>query len=329
MPMIHRAVATIAFVSCAAAALAAPRPLAAQDYPTKPVRVLFGYPPGGPTELIGRIVTDHLSKALGQPFVLEPKVGGAGIAAGQVAAAAPPDGYTLNLAGQALMAVNYALYRNMTYEPATAFDMITMLTRFPIVLEVSNKTPVKTYQEFVAWVKTPGHTSNYGSFGIGGLSHLAAELLKQRLGFDAQHIPYRGQAAIMQGLIQNEIQWSIDPASTAVTMQAGNNARLLAVTSAERWPAFPQVPTLTELGMQDAVWYGWFSLVAPKGTPRPIIDKLSAEVNRGLRLPEYVERLKATGLEPWPTSPEEAVAFAAKDRALWSKVVRDNNIKAE
>lgn len=322
--MPFRVLAAASLVACTLAA-----PLAAQEYPTKPVRVMFGYPPGGPTELIGRAVTDHLSKALGQPFVLEPKIGGAGIAAGQVAAAAPPDGYTLNVAGQALMAVNHALYQNMTYEPEKAFVMITMLTRFPLVLEVSNKTPVTTYQEFVSWVKTPGHQSNYGSFGIGGSSHLAAELFKQRLGFQAQHIPYRGQSAIMQGLIQGEIQWSIDPSSTAVTMQAGKNARLLAVTSAERWPNFPTVPTLTELGMADAAWYGWFSLVAPTGTPRAIVDKLNAEVKRGLAMPEYVERLRALGLEPWTTTPEEAVAFAAKDRALWTKVVRDHNIKAE
>jgi len=318
-----------ALAAIAAVAVPASLAQAQADYPSKPVRVMFGYPPGGPSELTGRIVTDHLSKALGQPFVLEPRVGGAGIVAGQVVASAPADGYTLNVAGQALMAVNFDLYGNMTYDPMKAFVPVSLLVRLPLVLEVGNKTPVATYQEWVDYVRRPGQTLNYGSFGIGGASHLAAELLKTRLGFRSEHIAYRGQAQLMQGIIQGEVQWSIDPASTAVTLRNGNNARLLAVSSEKRWFAFPDVPTLTELGMADAVWYGWFSLVAPTGTPKAIIDRLNAEVNRGLSLPENVERFRNVGLEPWTTSPEEAGRIFAAERALWGQVVRDNKIRAE
>ncbi len=299
-----------------------------EPYPTRAVRVLTGYPPGGPSDIMGRVLCDHLTMALGQPFYLEGKPGAAGNLAGEILANAPPDGHTLYIAGLGNVAVNRDLYHNMSYDPAKAYAPISLVGSFPVILEVNAKLPITSYPEFVAYAKS-GKPINYGSPGIGTVVHLAAELLKSRVGFPSEHVAYRGTGPFATAMIQGEVEWSFDVPNTAMTMLQGNYVRLLGVSTATRHRAFPTLPTLIELGVPDFDAVAWFALVAPAATPRPIIERLSAEVARAYQTPEAVERMHTVGLDPAWSTPAETAAMFEKARALWGKVVRDNHIKAE
>jgi tripartite-type tricarboxylate transporter receptor subunit TctC len=301
----------------------------AQAFPSKPVRVLTGFPPGGPTELIGRVLTDHLTKAMGQPFYVEGKPGAAGNVAGELLAGAPPDGHTLHLTGYGVMTVNHLLYPDMKFDSSKDFAPITVLASFVLLLEVSTKLPVNSYQEFIAYAKQHGRQLNHGSPGIGTLPHLAEELFRARVGFQSTHIPYRGTGPFAQAMGQFELQWAWDVAQTALPLVRNGAVRVFAVAAPKRTEHFPDVPTLEELGMTDTDWTVWFGLVAPARTPKAIIEQISAEVGRGFKLPENVARLRSAGDEPTTTTPEEMARMAARDRARWSEVVRVNNIKAE
>ena len=310
--------------------LAAPSEAVAQAsaYPNKPVRILTGYPPGGPTDIIGRVLGDHLGKALSQPFYVEGKPGLAGNVAGGILATSPPDGYTLYIVGLGLIAVNADLYKNMGYDPATAFAPITLLVDLPIVLEVNAKLPVNSYDEFVKYAKS-GVALNHGSPGIGTLPHLAAELFKSKIGFQSTHIAYRGTGPFSNAMMQGEVQWSFDVPNTAITLSKNGFVKLLAVTSAQPYPPFPGVPTMAQLGQSDMTATTWFGLVAPAGTPKEIIGKLHDEIARGWKIPEVAARLSNAGLDPMTTTPEETAKIFAADRAKWGAVVRANHITAE
>jgi tripartite-type tricarboxylate transporter receptor subunit TctC len=303
-------------------------PALAESYPSKPVRILTGYPPGGASDVIGRVLTDHLTTALGQPFYLEGKPGAAGNVAGEILANAVPDGHTLYIAGLGNVAVNRELYGNLTYDPAKAYAPISLLVRFPSILEISAKLPVATYPEFVAYAKAAPKL-NHGSPGIGTLPHLAAELLKTKLGFRSEHVAYRGSGPFANAMMQGEIEWAFDVPNTALTLSQNGFAKLLAVAWPTRYEAFPSLPTMIELGVPGFDATTWFALVAPAATPRPIIERLSAEVARGFSLPEPAARLRNSGLDPFTSTPEQTAAIFEATRATWSAVVRANHIKAE
>jgi tripartite-type tricarboxylate transporter receptor subunit TctC len=319
----------IGLASLAVAAVLAATGAIADTYPSKPVKVLTGYPPGGATELIGRVLTDSLTKALGQPFYVEGKPGAAGNVAGEVLANSPPDGYTLYIAGMGIYTVNRELYPDMKFDPAQAFAPITILAQLPILLEVSTKLPVTNFKEFVAYAKQHGANFNHGSPGIGTSPHLVAELLKTKFGFQSTHVPYRGTGPFVQAMTSGELQWAWDTPHSALAMSKNGAVRLLAISTAQRSQLFPDIPTIREAGIADEDWPVWFGLVAPAKTPREIIDRLSGEVARGFKDPEVATRLRNAGYEPTPTTPEDMLKIVARDRARWSEVVRANNIKTE
>jgi len=311
------------------AAVVAAVPAAAQQWPTKPVKVLIGFAPGGPTDIVGRVMAEHLSKTLGQPFVVESRPGASGIIAGQALLSAPPDGHTIYVVSFGIIATAKAMYDTMTYDPATAFVPVTPLVRSPLVLEVSARLPVKTFQEFVAYAKQNSGKMNHGSPGVGTLPHLAMELFRQRQAFDSQHIAYRGNGPAAQGMMQGEVDWAFDVPSTVLQLVKGNHVRPLAVTTPQRWPELPDVPTLAEVGFADGEWTQWFGLVAAASAPRAAVERLAAEVANGWKQPENVARLKAIGYEPWSMTLDEAAAFFAAERERWTAVVKANGIKAE
>jgi len=300
----------------------------AQTYPSKQVRVLTGYPPGGPTDLIGRVLTEYLTKTLGQSFYLEGKPGAAGVVAGGILANAAPDGNTLYIVGLGLVAVNADLYSDMPYDPAKAFAPITLLVNLPVVLEVNAKLPVNSFKDFVAYAKS-GAQLNHGSPGIGTLPHLAAELFKARIGFSSAHVAYKGTGPFANGMMGGEVQWSFDVTNTAITMLKGGYVKLLGITSPERYPGFPDTPTFVELGMPDFVFTTWFGLVAPAKTPQAVIDRLHDAIAKGWQDANVVAPLRTAGLDPTTTTPEETAKIFAADRARWGAVVRENHIKAE
>jgi len=318
-----------AALAAAAAAALSVTAASAQTWPTKPVKVLIGFAAGGPTDLIGRIMAEHLSKALGQPFVIESRPGASGVIAGQATASAPADGYTLNLVSFGIIATAKAMFDNMSYDPATAFAPVTVLVRSPLLLEVPNRLPVKTYAEFVAYAKANSGKLNHASPGAGTQAHLATELFRAMIGFDSQHIAYRGNGPMSQGMMQGEPDWGFDTALTALQLVKGNHVRLLAVATESRWPEFPDVPTLKELGVSGAAWPNWFGLVAPAATPKPIVEKLAAEIAAGWKQQDNVSKLRTLGYEPWTMTPDETAKFFAAERERWTDVVKANNIKAQ
>lgn len=321
-PVRLAAVAAIALALAAGAAHA-------QTYPNKPVKLINGFQPGGPTDVIGRILADHMSKAMGQQFIVEAKPGAGGNLAGEIVANSPPDGYTLYVAASGVLVSNHALYRNMSYDPATALAPISILVRIPMPFDVSTKIPVNTFADFVAYAKANPGKLNHGSPGIGTVPHLAAELFRKRVGFASEHVPYRGSAPFAQGMTQGEVQWAFDSPNTALQMVRNGSIRVLAITGARRNEVFPDVPTLEETGVKDTDWTSFFALMGPAKLRKDIVDKLYAEIARGWRDPEVAARLKNVGFTPAGVSPEESARLIARDRALWTKVVRDNNIKVE
>ncbi|MGE0747137.1 MAG: Bug family tripartite tricarboxylate transporter substrate binding protein [Rhodospirillales bacterium] len=316
-------------IAAAAAAALVPAAAAAQAWPTKPIRILLGFAPGGAQDLVGRLLADHLAKALGQPTVVESKAGAGGVVAGQILAAAPADGHTLYVVGFGIIATARAMLSSMTYDPATAFAPVTTLVTSPQILQVSGRKPVATYAEFVAFARANSGKLNHGSPGVGTQPHLLAELFKQRIGFESQHIVYRGQGPYINAMIQGEIEWGFGTSISTVQFQKGGHARSLAVTTPARWSSFPDVPTMGEAGMDDAVWANWIGLVAPAGTPGPILEKIAAEVAAGFRIPENAERLRGGGYEAWTLGPAETAKFFALERERWSAFVTANNIKSE
>lgn len=322
--------------TCVRAALAAvllavlaSAPAAAQAWPTKPVRILIGFASGGPADTIGRLMGDHLAKAFGQPFVVEPKPGAGGVVAGQILATAPPDGHTLYLVAFGIIAVAKAMYADMTYDPATDFQPVTVLVDSPLLLEIAAKHPVRSYAELIPFLKANTGKLNYGSPGIATYPHLVAELFAKRNGFASQHIPYRGSAPFTQGMAQGEIDWAFDSSSTALQLLRSGHVRILATSTAQRLAAFPDVPTLTELGVPDAIWPSWYALVTVAGTPRPIVDKLQAEIKRGWEVPENAQRLRNVGFEPTSKTPDETAAFFKKERETWTPIVKELGIKPQ
>jgi tripartite-type tricarboxylate transporter receptor subunit TctC len=318
-----------AAAAAASLALLAPADAAAQDYPTRPVRILIGFAPGGPTDILARLLADHLRTAMGQSFVVESKTGAAGIVAGQQLIAAPADGYTLYVVSFALISTAPALYSDMTYDPATAFAPISNLVLQPLALEVSPRLPIKTYQEFLAYAKANSGKLNHGSAGIGTQTHLVAELFRQRVGFQSEHIAYRGSGPYGQAMNQGELQWGFGSLNATLQFVQTGVVRVIAVSSKERWPSLPDVPTLTEQGLADAEWQNFFALVAAAGTPKAIIDRLYAEVARGWKAPQNAARLREIGFEPVTSTPEETTRYFAAERERWSAVVKANNIKAQ
>lgn len=301
---------------------------AESTYPSKPVRVLTGYPPGGSIDIVARVLTDHLTATFGQPFYVEGKPGAAGNLAGGILAASPPDGHTLYVVASGLVAANPDLYANMGFDPRTAFAPVSLLVRLPVVLEATAKLPVADYAQFVAYIRS-GAKLAHGSPGIGSIPHLAAELLKTKLGFASDHVVYRGTGPFATAMMQGEVQWAFDVTNTALTLKENGFAKLLAVGSATRYPAFPETPTLSELGLSDFVATTWFALVAPAATPASIVERLAVEVDKGWKIPEVAARLRAAGLDPVATKPQETAKIFAADRAMWGAVVRTNKIQAE
>jgi tripartite-type tricarboxylate transporter receptor subunit TctC len=303
-----------------------PSASSARTFPSRLVRIYNGFAAGGPTDIVSRICGGHLSKLTGQTFISETKTGANGFIAGREVVNAPPDGHTLLLSPQGPVVMAYAMNPKLAYNPATALTPVTMVVRFPQIMEVSTRLPVRTYDEFVKYARENSGKLRHGSPGIGGAMHLASELLQERIGFKSQHIPYRGTAPYTIGMIQNEIDWGIDVPAGATPLMERGVVRLLAVTTEQRSPIYPDVPSLTELGLNDAAWPNFFALFVVKGTPQDIVDQLAEDFASVWKVPENVARLKPLGLEVWSLPPKETASFLDKDRARWTALIEKLNL---
>jgi len=303
-------------------------PLHAQEWPAKTVTIIVPFTAGGTADLFARLLAANMQQKLGSPFIVENRAGAGGnIGAGAVAKA-PADGYTLLLGTVSTHAINQFMYSNMQFDPAKDFQPISLIARLPNMLVVNPKIPVKTPTELVAYLKANPDKITYASSGVGTSIHLAAELFKIKTGTTMTHVPYRSSGEVMQNVAAGHVDLAFDNMTLAWPQAQGGNVRALAVTSLTRSPTAPDVPTMDETfkGFEATSWHGLF---APAGTPKPIVDKLAAEVKRILDVPENKQKLVDIGAVASPMTPEEFTAFIATERAKWEPVVVASGAKAQ
>jgi tripartite-type tricarboxylate transporter receptor subunit TctC len=301
----------------------------AQAWPSKPIRLVIGFATGGPTDTLARTVADMLTQALPQPTVVENKPGGGGNLAAESAAKAPADGHTLFLGTVGPFAINDALYDNLGYAPERDWAPITVIARTPFMVSVNPAVPVKSLAEFIDYAKASRGKVNHSSPGVGTTPQLAAELLRMLAGFDSTNVQYRSSPLMLNAVIQGEVQWTIDVPLTSVPQFQAGKIRMLATTAPKRLASVPDVPTMAELGFPEVTVSGWFAVAAPAATPAAIVERLNAEVTRGLQREDVQKRLSALGFEPAPMSRAETARHFADERLRWTKVIKANNIRGE
>jgi len=300
----------------------------AQSYPSKPIRLIVGYQAGGPTDMTARLVATKLQIALGQPVIVENKVGAGSNIASEFVAAAPPDGYTLLLAA-APITINGFLYKNMKWDVQKSFEPIVNVMTAPAVLAVAKKLPVRTVSELVALAKKPPGQLTFGSTGNGGSQHLAGELLKQQAGIDLMHVPYKGASAALNDLVAGHVDMVFMTSMSALPFLKSGNPRPLAVASAKRLPQLPDVPTFAESGFPGFEAQSWNGLFAPAKTPPEIIARLNAEVNKALTAPDVRETLMSQGAVVLGGSSADFRQYVGREVAHWGKLLKTLKISMD
>ena len=318
---------TIVRAMIAVAGLALGTSVFAQSYPSRPVTILNGFPPGGATDTVLRQIASKLSDRLGQPVVIENRAGAAGTIAGAAVARAEADGYTLLFGVAANLAVAPATMKSAPYDPAKAFAAIIEVARGPYVWMVKPDVPARTMQEFIAWSKKNAGKVNYGSPGQGSVHHLAGEMLKQATGLDMTHVPYKGGSTAYTAMLGGEIDAMFDSMPAPLPHITAGKIRALAVTGAKRLMALPDVPTLSEQGVPGIDVYFWWGFVGPAGLPRVVIAKLNAEIGRTLAEPNMKATLAKWDIEPTPGTPEAFGAFVTQESTRWREFVGKSNLK--
>jgi tripartite-type tricarboxylate transporter receptor subunit TctC len=310
-----------------AAVLAAAVPAGAQPYPSKPVRVVVTFPPGGSSDVVARQVAPLLAEKLGQSFVVDNKPGGgATIGAAEVARAAP-DGYTLMLSNTAPISLSPFMLDPMPYDPVKGFTHVAYIGSVPNVFVTHPSVPAKTLAEFVAWAKQQKGPINYGSGGIGSIGHIVGELFKAQAGIDLQHVGYRGSGPMHNDLLGGTILFAIDTLPQNVQYQKSGKLNLLAVTAGKRNAMAPDVPTVGEAGYPKLVADNFFGLSGPAGLPRPVVEALNKAVAAALADPKLQKSLADFGIAPATMSPEEFSAFVQQQVGAWGPAVKASGAK--
>jgi tripartite-type tricarboxylate transporter receptor subunit TctC len=304
-------------------------PAFADDYPSRPIRYVVPYAPGGGADAVARILAKRVGDSLGQSIVVENKGGAGSIVGTDLVAKAAPDGYTLLLGQSGPISINPAVYKNLPYDPVKDFVPVTMTNSYPYVLVINSRLPANSLKEFVALGKSKPDTMNYGTTGVGAANHLMSELFNSKAGLKMTHIPYRGTALAVADLVAGQVTMVFgDPVSVLPHIRSGT-LRALAVSSPQRSPIMPDVPTLMESGYPDLEAVAWHGLLAPAKTPPEIVKKLNAEFVKALREPEVKELLSKQAMEPVGDSPAEFAAFIQKDIATWKAVAAAANVTVE
>jgi tripartite-type tricarboxylate transporter receptor subunit TctC len=299
-----------------------------QAYPTRPIHVVVPSSPGaGVTDIMARLVGQHLSARIGQQIVIDNRPGASGIIGAEVVSRAAPDGYTLLVANVSLV-VNPFLYPKMPYDALKDFIPVTMINSAPMLLVVHPSVPAKSVSELIAYAKSHPAQLNYGSGGLGSTPYLAAELFKSLAGIDVVHVPYKGGAPALSDLVGGQVSFMIENMPGTMPYVRAGNLRALAITSPQRSELAPELPTMAEAGVPGYEMSGWNGLFAVKGTPPEIVAKLHSEVAKILRTAEVRQELAALGAEPVGDTPEEFAAFLKADMARWGKIIQDKGIRS-
>jgi tripartite-type tricarboxylate transporter receptor subunit TctC len=305
-----------------AAAAALPAAARAQAFPNRPVRVVIGFPAGGPLDQHARLWSEPLARVLGQPVLIDYRAGAGGTVGAQEVARAAPDGHTLLLANTGTMVINPALYRKLPYDTLKSFVPVARTAQQPLALIVHPDVPARTLPEFVALLKANPGKYNYGSAGNGGISHLVPEMLKTRTGTFMVHIPYRGSAPAFTDLIAGQVQFMAESIPQAAQYAKAGKVRAIAVTSRMRNPALPEVPTAIEAGLVGFEVVGFYGVLAPAGTPAPVVERLSAAFQQVLAAPEVRDRMITQGADPAFLDAPSFGRFLAAEMPKWAAAVK-------
>jgi tripartite-type tricarboxylate transporter receptor subunit TctC len=299
----------------------------AQSYPTRVIRLLVPFPPGGPADILGRIIAQKMSENFGQQVIVENRPGANTIIAANIGARSTPDGYTLLMAIDSTLTMNPTLYSKLPYDPLKDFDPVSLIAIVPTVLVVNSNVPVNNVRELIALAKSkPGQVM----FGSGTLaSQLAGELFNNMTGTKMTNVPYKGNSTSITALLAGEVPVLFSGFSTVLVNLKAGRIKALAALGAKRLSQAPELPTVAESGVPGYEAQVWQSIVVPTGTPREIIAKLNAELTRIMKLPETRERLSAVGIEPTSSTPEELAAFIRSETTKWSKIIKDIGLKIE
>lgn len=299
----------------------------AQDYPTKPINLVVPAPPGGGTDILGRMVAEGISKALGRPVIVHNRGGGSGMIAADMVLKSPADGYTLFMVYSGVLTMNQALFTNIRYDPVRDFAPVAMFADVPQVLIVHSSVPANSVADLIKLAKDKPGKLNYASAAVGGATHLAMEQFKQLAGVDIVHVPYKGGAPAMTDLLGGQVQVMVNNLVEVLPHLKGGKIRALAMATSKRTPALPDLPTVAESGLAGYEMQLWYGLVAPAGTPPAIVAKLNEVVRIMQQQPEVKARLAAMGAYPVAMSPAELSALIKREGEKWTRVVRQAGIK--
>ncbi len=320
----HFRLSTFAFLLCCGIATAM-----AQPYPSKPVRMVMPFPPGGPTDILGRLIGQKLTEAWGQNVIIDNRPGGAGMIGAVVAVKSPPDGYTLFLGGVTTLSIAPFLHKDMPYDPLRDFIPITQTSIQPIMLMTHPSLPVRTVKEYVALARAKPGQINYATSGQGGSGHLAGELFRSHARINIIHVPYRGAPPALTDLMAGQVQSLFGTMLASVPSIRIGKIRGIAITGPQRSGAVPDVPTFAEAGYPEYEASSWNGILVPAGTPAAIVAKLNTDLVKVLKTPNVLERLAADGSVAVGNSAQEFAAFIKSEQVKWGKVVREANVRIE
>jgi tripartite-type tricarboxylate transporter receptor subunit TctC len=296
-----------------------------QAYPTKPIRLIIPWPSGGPAEALARTVTAKMTEVLGQPFVLEAKPGANGEIGTALVAKAPPDGYTILMSHLGPTAISPALQKGLPYDPLKDFEPITQIIAGPTLLVVRNGLPVHSVKELVAYAKANPGKLSYASVGVASTTHLAGEMLNVLAGINTLHVPYKGSTPAITDMMGERVDFAFFGISGSMQQARAGQIRMLAISTLKRSPNFPDIPAVAETvpGFELNSWYG---MMAPAGTPKAIVNRLSQEVAAAMKKPDVIEWMKQNGLDPVGSTPEEYAAHIRAELVKYAKAVKDAKV---
>ena len=314
----------------AALAVVSAGPVHAQQaaFPSKPIRLILPFAPGGPSDIVGRVLSQKMSEQMGQQVVTDNRAGAGGNLGLELAAKAPPDGHTLVVASPTV-AISPSLYKKLNYDPQKDFAPISTVANIPNVMIVHNSVPAKTVKEFVELARRSPGKLNYGSSGAGSTTHLSSEILSTMAKLKMVHVPYKGQGLALSGLLSGQVDMMIMSVPSAQGMVQANKVRPLAVLAENRVPALANVPTMAEAGIRDFVVTVWFGVLAPAATPRDVVNRLNSELVKTVASPDVRERFNGAGIEPASSTPEQFAAYIRSETARYAKVIKDAGITVE
>jgi tripartite-type tricarboxylate transporter receptor subunit TctC len=301
----------------------------AQTFPSKPIKIVVGFAPGGPADVMARLIGQRMALILGQSIVIDNRPGAGGTIGARAVAESDPDGYTLLLGNTSTLVISPLIYKNVNYDPVKGFAPIAALGTTSNLLIVNPALPVTSVEELIALARTSPGKLNYSSAGIGTPPHLIGEMFKQRLNLDVVHVPYKGGGPSVAAVVAGEKNFSVENPSTSQREMRGGQVRALASTSETRSPQTPDLPTMIEAGVPDFTSVSFTAVVAPAGTPAAIVGKLNAAVNESLKSPEVASTLVRLNVDAKVSSPQQFAAFLAKERDKWTAVVKTAGVQAQ